>query len=47
MVSHDVIVQGVSLTGMPQSNPVLLRFSYAYEIQGFGSRLSRLFGVKP
>jgi len=36
---------GFGLTN--ESNPVLLRFSYAYEIQGFGSRLSRLFGVKP
>ncbi len=30
-----------------QSNPVLLRFGYSYEIQGFGSRVSRLFGRKP
>jgi hypothetical protein len=29
------------------SNPGLLRFGYAYEIQGFGSKLSRLFGRKP
>src|SRR6266699_4844355 len=29
------------------SNPVLLRFSYSYEIQGIGSRLSRFFGRRP
>jgi hypothetical protein len=27
-----------------QSNPVLFRFGYSYEITGFGSRISRLFG---
>jgi len=30
-----------------ESNPVLLRFGYSYEIQGIGSKLSRLFGGKP
>jgi hypothetical protein len=30
-----------------ESNPVLLRFGYAYEVQDLGSRLSRLFGRKP
>src|SRR6266566_5915647 len=30
-----------------ESNPVLLRFSYSYEIQGIGSRLSRFFGRRP
>jgi hypothetical protein len=30
-----------------QSSPVLLRFGVSYEIQGFGSRLSRLFKGKP
>jgi hypothetical protein len=29
------------------SNPLLLRIGYAYEFQGFGSRVSRLFGRKP
>jgi hypothetical protein len=29
-----------------QSNPVLLRFGYSYEIAGFGGRVSRLCGVK-
>ena len=29
-----------------QSNPVLIRFGYSYEFQGFGSRMSRLFGRK-
>jgi hypothetical protein len=29
-----------------QSNPVLLRFGYSYEIQNFGSRVSKLFGGK-
>jgi hypothetical protein len=29
-----------------QSNPVLLRIGYSYELAGFGSRVSRLFGVK-
>ncbi len=28
------------------SNPVLLRFGYSYEIRGFGNRLGRLFGAK-
>ncbi len=28
------------------SSPVLLRFGYAYEIQNFGSRISRIFGGK-
>ncbi len=31
----------------PESNPVLIRLGYAYEVEGFGSRLSRLFGRKP
>jgi len=30
-----------------ESNPVLLRFGYSYEIQGFGSRVSRLLGRRP
>jgi len=30
-----------------QSNPVLIRFGYSYELQGFGSRISQLFGRKP
>ena len=30
-----------------ESNPVLLRFGYSYEIQGFGTRLARLFGRNP
>jgi hypothetical protein len=30
-----------------ESNPVLLRIGYAYEFQGFGSRISRLFGKRP
>ena len=29
-----------------QSNPVLLRFGYSYEIAGFGSKISKLFGGK-
>lgn len=29
-----------------QSNPVLLRIGYSYELAGFGSRISRLIGVK-
>jgi hypothetical protein len=29
------------------SSPVLFRFGYSYEIQGIGSKLSRLFGGKP
>ena len=28
------------------SNPVLIRFGYAYEFQNFGSRISKLFGRK-
>jgi len=30
-----------------QSNSVLLRFGYTYEVQNFGSRISKLFGRKP
>lgn len=30
-----------------ESNPVLIRFGYAYEVQGVGSKISRLFGRKP
>jgi hypothetical protein len=30
-----------------ESNPVLLRFGYSYEIQGFGTRMAKLFGRKP
>jgi len=30
-----------------ESNPVLLRFGYTYEIRGFRSKLARLFGAKP
>ena len=30
-----------------ESNPVLLRFGYSYEIRGFGSKVARLFGGKP
>jgi hypothetical protein len=29
-----------------QSNPVLIRFGYSYELAGFGSKVSRLFGRK-
>lgn len=29
------------------SNPVLLRFGYSYEIRGFRTKLTRLFGSKP
>jgi len=35
---------GVGLTH--ESSPVLFRFGYSYEIQGLGSKLSRLFGRK-
>jgi hypothetical protein len=30
-----------------ESNRVLLRFGYSYEIRGFGTRMARLFGGKP
>jgi hypothetical protein len=30
-----------------QSSPALFRFGVSYEIQGFGSRLARLFGGRP
>ena len=36
---------GVGLTH--ESSPVLFRFGYNYEIQGFGSKLSHLFRGKP
>jgi hypothetical protein len=29
------------------SNRVLLRFGYTYEVQGLGSKISRFFGRKP
>jgi hypothetical protein len=29
------------------SNPVLLRFGYSYEIQGFGRKVARMFGGRP
>ena len=29
------------------SDPVLLRFGYSYEVHGFSSKLARLFGGKP
>ena len=29
------------------SSPVLLRFGYSYEIQGFGAKVARMFGGKP
>lgn len=29
-----------------ESNPVLIRFGYTYEVQGFGSRIAKLFGRK-
>jgi len=35
---------GFGLTN--QSNPVLLRIGYSYELTGFGSKVSRLFGGK-
>lgn len=35
---------GVGLTD--QSNPVLLRIGYSYELAGVGSRISKLFGAK-
>ncbi len=36
---------GVGLTH--QTNPVLIRFGYAYEIQGFTQAVAKLFGRKP
>jgi hypothetical protein len=30
-----------------QSNPVLMRFGYTYEVQNFGSKISKFFGRKP
>ena len=30
-----------------ETNPVLIRFGYSYEIQGIGRKVSRLFGRKP
>ena len=35
---------GFGLTN--QSNPVLIRFGYTYELAGFGNKVSRLFGGK-
>ncbi len=29
-----------------ESNPVLLRFGYTYEVQNFGSKVAKLFGRK-
>lgn len=36
---------GLGLTR--ESNLVLLRFGYTYEVQGFGGKIARLFGRKP
>jgi hypothetical protein len=30
-----------------ESNGVIVRFGYSYEIRGFGTRMARLFGAKP
>jgi hypothetical protein len=30
-----------------ESNPVLVRFGYSYEMRGFGRKVARLFGGKP
>lgn len=30
-----------------ESNPVLIRFGYTYEVQGVGSRIAKLFGRRP
>lgn len=30
-----------------QSNPLLLRFGYSYEVRGFGNKVARLFRAKP
>jgi hypothetical protein len=48
MISDNSTVRfspGVGLTH--DSSPALFRFGYSYEIQGFGSKLSHLFGGKP
>jgi len=29
-----------------ESNPVLLRFGYSYEVRGFGNKLARMFGAR-
>src|SRR6266700_3488097 len=36
---------GIGLTH--ETNPVLIRFGYTYEIQGFTQRVAKLFGRKP
>jgi len=36
---------GVGLTH--EANPVLIRFGYIYEIQGFGELVAKLFGRRP
>jgi hypothetical protein len=36
---------GIGLTH--ESNPLLIRVGYSYEIQGFGGRIARLFGRQP
>jgi len=30
-----------------QSNPVLLRFGYSYEVRGFAGKVAKLFGARP
>ncbi len=46
-VSDNSTLRFSSGFGLTQdSNPVLLRFGYSYEIQGFGSRLSKFFGAE-
>jgi len=36
---------GIGLTH--ETNPVLIRFGYTYELQGFGGRVAKLFGRRP
>ena len=48
MVSDNSTLRFSPGFGLTQeSNPVLIRFGYTYEVQNLGSRISKLFGRKP
>ena len=48
MVSDNSTLRFSPGFGLTQeSNPMLIRFGYTYEVQNFGSRISKLFGRKP
>jgi hypothetical protein len=47
-VSDNVSLRFSTAIGLThESNPVLLRFAYGYEVRGFGDKVARFFGGKP